>query len=66
MKIKKITSQHRNDFSADMACEHCGHIHKLTSGYNDHYYHAAVIPAMHCQKCGLNRAGEKRVAEVSE
>lgn len=25
MKIQKITSQHRRDFSAIMECEHCGH-----------------------------------------
>lgn len=65
MKIKMITSQHRNDFSADMECEHCGHVDKLTTGYNDAFYHERVIPAMHCTGCGLNRAGEKRLTEVS-
>ena len=58
MKIKKITSEHRNDFSAVIECEHCGGTAKLTSGYHDNYYHAHVIPAMTCQACGKNRAGE--------
>lgn len=60
MQIKKITSQHRNDFSADMECEHCGHVDKLTTGYNDAFYHERVIPAMHCTECGKNRAGDLR------
>jgi transcription elongation factor Elf1 len=59
MKIKQITSEYRNDFSADMECEHCGHVQQLTSGYHDNYYHTQVIPAMFCKACGLNRAGLK-------
>lgn len=57
MKIKQRTWQHRNDFSALMECEHCGHVQKLTSGYDDNFYHDRVIPAMHCSGCGKNRAG---------
>ena len=52
MKIKKITSQHRRDFSADMKCEFCGHEEKLSSGYDDDFYHQKVIPAQKCGSCG--------------
>lgn len=62
MKISKMLSEYRNDFSATMKCEHCGHESKLTSGYHDQYYHTRVIPAMHCNACGKNRAGE--IAQV--
>ena len=58
MRIKEITTQHGNDFSATMVCEHCGHEAKLTSGYHDSFYHDRVIPAMKCASCGKNRAGE--------
>lgn len=58
MKIAQILTQHRNDFTATMVCEHCGHTRKLTTGYNDYHYHARVIPAMRCAACGKNRAGE--------
>lgn len=55
MKIIKITSQHRRDFSADMECESCGHREKLTSGYDDRNYHDNVIPAMKCGACRMSR-----------
>ena len=55
MKIIRITNQHRNDFWADMQCEHCGSLHKLTSGYDDRNYHDNVIPAMKCNICGKSR-----------
>ena len=57
MKIKEITSHMGNDFSATMECEHCGHLAKLTTGYDDSFYHSRVIPAMRCIKCGKDRAG---------
>lgn len=57
MKIKAIKSSHRNDFTADMECEHCSHVQHLSTGYNDSFYHSHVIPAMTCQACGKNRAG---------
>lgn len=57
MKIKEIHSQHRNDFTATMECEHCSATTKLTSGYDDDYYHSQVIPAMFCASCGKNRSG---------
>lgn len=51
MKILKIISQHRRDFHADMECEHCGHIEKNVSGYDDDNFHRNVIPKMKCKKC---------------
>ena len=52
MKIQKILSQHRRDFSALMVCEHCGHQETLNSGYDDDHYHKNVIPKMKCEECG--------------
>ena len=52
MKIKKILSQHRRDFTAILECEHCNEEEKLTSGYDDDFYHRNVIPNMECKKCG--------------
>lgn len=57
MRIGKITNQYRNDFSADMVCEHCGHVAHINSGYHDSFYHNKIIPSMLCAKCGLNSAG---------
>ena len=57
MKIQDITFSMGRDFSAVMVCEHCGATHKITSGYDDHYYHSKVIQAMACRKCGKNREG---------
>jgi len=62
MKIKQITSQYRNDFSAVMVCEHCQHEQKLTSGYDDDYYHLSVIPAMKCESCGCDREGRGTIS----
>jgi hypothetical protein len=58
MKIAKILSEHGNDFSAEMECEHCGHKMTLTNGYHDSYYHTRIIPGMYCRACRKNRAGE--------
>jgi len=52
MKIKNRLSQNRRDFWADMECEHCGHIEKNVSGYDDGYFHSSVIPKMKCKECG--------------
>lgn len=51
MKILQITSQHRRDFTADMICEHCEHVERGVSGYDDSYFHTNVIPDMDCKKC---------------
>jgi len=50
MKIQKILSQHRRDFTAVYECEHCGHEEK-SRGYDDANFHQNVIPAMECPKC---------------
>lgn len=60
MKIKEIISHHRNDYVADMECEHCGTVARDKCGYNDANYHERVIPKMCCPACGKNRAGELR------
>ena len=52
MKIKKINSQSRRDFWADYECEHCGHVEKNKSGYDDANFHNNVIPKMKCPECG--------------
>lgn len=57
MKIKEVTRLFRNDFSAIMICEHCGHEGELTTGYDDGFYHIYVIPSMICGGCGVNRDG---------
>jgi predicted RNA-binding Zn-ribbon protein involved in translation (DUF1610 family) len=51
MKIKRIVSQNRRDFTAIYECEHCGHEHE-GSGYDDSHFHASVIPKMKCPECG--------------
>jgi hypothetical protein len=66
MKIREILNQHRNDFTATMECEHFGKTSKLTSGYDDDFYHDRVIPAMHCKYCGKNRDGESPTAPQKE
>ena len=60
MKIKKINSQSRRDFWADMECEHCGHIEKNVSGYDDAFFHQNVIPEMKCKQCGKKASEDYR------
>lgn len=64
MRIKEITYQHRNDFSAILICNHCGRETKITDGYHDNFYHTKVIPAMFCKECHKNEAGELESAET--
>ncbi len=59
MKIQKILSQHRRDFSAIFECEHCGETHE-GRGYDDSYYHQTVIPGMKCKKCGKTAPDDYR------
>lgn len=61
MRIKKMISQHRRDFTATMECEFCKQTDKNTSGYDDVYYHENVIPNMKCKGCGhstISKCGE--------
>ena len=51
MKIKKILTQHRRDFTAIMECEFCKEEEKLDTGYDDRNYHDNVIPDKKCKKC---------------
>jgi len=51
MRIKRKIRQHRRDFTAIYQCERCGH-EREGSGYDDHYFHQHVIPAMVCDGCG--------------
>lgn len=57
MKIKEVLWKSRFDFGAIMECEHCGHEAKNEYGYDDHFYHTRVIPAMRCKECGKDRSG---------
>lgn len=58
MKIKRITYQHRRDFTAIMECEFCGHESIDKGGYDDRNYHDNVIPNMKCEKCGKSTQSE--------
>lgn len=51
MKIKKIISQHRRDFTAIYVCEHCN-FEEESGGYDDKHFHQNVIPNMKCDNCG--------------
>lgn len=64
MKIKEITRESGNDFSAIFECEHCGALENRTSGYHDNFYHTQVIPNLVCDKCKKKRFSE--VPEVVE
>ena len=50
MKIGRILSQDRRDFTAIYECEHCGHT-KKGYGYDDEDFHKNVIPEMECENC---------------
>ena len=52
MKIQKILTQHRRDFTAMLVCEHCEATQKLDGGYDDEFYHNRVIPSIKCKACG--------------
>ena len=52
MRILKILTQHRRDFTSTMICEHCLHTQSHKGGYDDANYHAVVVPTIVCKKCG--------------
>jgi ribosomal protein L37AE/L43A len=60
MKIKKILSQSRRDFTAIYKCEHCGYEHE-GYGYDDSNFHNNVIPGMKCKECGKISHKDSRV-----
>jgi len=51
MKINRIISQSRRDFTAEYICEHCNN-KTIGGGYDDSYFHQSVIPKMKCTQCG--------------
>ena len=51
MNIKHILNQHRRDFTAYYACEHCDYT-EIKEGYDDANFHEHVIPEMKCSRCG--------------
>lgn len=51
MRIKKIISQSRRDFTAIYECEHCGK-EEESSGYDDANFHQNVSPTFKCNECG--------------
>lgn len=59
MKIKKILSQHRRDFTAIYECEHCGS-EERGSGYDDSFFHSKVIPQMKCKSCAKAAGADYR------
>ena len=59
MKIIRILSQSRRDFTAEYECEHCGSIQK-NGGYDDSNFHQNVIPKMKCKKCGKTAGDDYR------
>ena len=59
MKIKKIASQHRRDFTAIYVCEHC-EAESEGSGYDDANFHQNVIPKMTCKECGKKASSDYR------
>lgn len=52
MKILKIISQYRKDFSAIMICEYCNHEEEIINGYDVAFYYENIIPEMKCNFCG--------------
>jgi len=66
MKIKKILTQSRRDFTAMMECEFCNHQVKNPYGYDDRNYHDNVIPAMKCPECGKSTVSEGAPIEHTE
>lgn len=52
MKITNTYNWSRRDFCYDAACEHCGHVEKNHSGYDDANYYNNVTPHMKCGSCG--------------
>lgn len=59
MKIKKIISQNRRDFTAVYECEHCGGT-ATDYAYDDDNFHRNVIPTMVCKACGKTAGSDYR------
>ena len=61
MRILKIVSQYRRDFSAVLVCEHCGNQQDLNGDYDDDNYHRNVIPSILCSSCGKAASEDYRL-----
>jgi rubrerythrin len=59
MRIKKIISQDRRDFTAIYECEHCGFTME-GYGYDDSYFHNNVIPQKKCPRCKKTAGSDYR------
>ena len=59
MKIQKIISRHRRDFTAIYECEHCLYTYE-GPGYDDDVFHKIVIPSWECKLCGKKADGNYR------
>jgi transcription elongation factor Elf1 len=59
MRINKIISQSRRDFTAEYVCDNCGATH-VGSGYDDTFFHQTVIPKMVCKTCGKTAGSNYR------
>lgn len=59
MRIQKILSQHRRDFTAIYECDHCGYEFQ-GSGYDDSNFHNNVVPDMKCKECGKKADADYR------
>ena len=59
MKIKRIISQFRRDFTAIYECENCNY-ETESYGYDDDNFHKNVIPNMQCEKCNKKAPADYR------
>ena len=59
MRIKRIVSQHRRDFTALYECEHCA-AETEGRGYDDAYFHECAVPQMVCKDCGKKASDDCR------
>jgi len=66
-EVRRLPSQHRNDFCAIMVCEWCEHTQNLRPDYDDDYYHKPVISRTRIKTCGKIAAGvrEPRTAAAA-
>jgi hypothetical protein len=65
MKILDLNGSIGRDLYGRLQCEHCHDIARLRGGYDDAFWHGKVLPALHCLKCGMNRAGQIKSQEVT-
>lgn len=64
MKVVRAYDFFNNDCTMDTQCEHCGHISKDMSAYNDSYYRNEVVPKRFCSVCGKNAEGKLEIKKL--